>query len=121
MGRNSEASEDLGECLRKLEVGQKELARTAQMDLKEMEHQASPGWDQLERSQKRKKKKETGFLTIMDQKQPTVSNQMHKREWKANGISKKDAEGRGKSGEDGHQFSFLAELMGVYFKEQGLV
>lgn len=30
----------------------------------------------------------------MDQKQPTVSNQMHKREWKANGISKKDAEGR---------------------------
>jgi len=30
----------------------------------------------------------------MDQKQPTVSNQMHKREWKANGISEKDAEGR---------------------------
>lgn len=46
-------------------------------------------------SQKTKKeKKETGFLTIMDQKQPTVSNQMHKREWKANGISEKDAKGR---------------------------
>lgn len=42
----------------------------------------------------KKEKKETGFLTIMDQKQPTVSNQMHKREWKANGISEKDAEGR---------------------------
>lgn len=46
-------------------------------------------------SQKTKKeKKETGFLTIMDQKQPTVSNQIHKREWKANGISEKDAKGR---------------------------
>ena len=54
-------------------------------------------WDQLEGVKKKKRergRKETGFLTIMDQKQPTVSNQMHKGEWKANGISEKDAEGR---------------------------
>ena len=91
------------------------------MDLKEMEHQAS--WMGSARGSQKEKKKKGDRISnnygseTTNSLQPNAQKRMESKWDFQEGCRGPEA----RSGEDGHQFSFLAELMGIYFEGKGLV